>query len=68
MYFLIIEDEIVKGIIIGDMGFDKDGNEKDGYMLGMEFRVKYIVFVEGCWGYLGKELIKYFVFDKDVFL
>lgn len=62
---LIIEDETVKGIITGDMGLDKDGNEKDGYMPGMELRAKYTVFAEGCRGHLGKELIKHFALDKD---
>ncbi|WP_278369574.1 electron transfer flavoprotein-ubiquinone oxidoreductase [Pseudoalteromonas lipolytica] len=62
---LIIEDDTVKGIITGDMGLDKDGNEKDGYMPGMELRAKYTVFAEGCRGHLGKELINHFALDKD---
>ncbi len=62
---LIIEDDTVKGIITGDMGLDKDGNEKDGYMPGMELRAKYTVFAEGCRGHLGKELINHFDLDKD---
>ncbi|MCQ8876754.1 electron transfer flavoprotein-ubiquinone oxidoreductase [Pseudoalteromonas shioyasakiensis] len=62
---LIIEDEAVKGIITGDMGVDKDGNEKDGYMPGMELRAKYTVFAEGCRGHLGKQLINHFALDKN---
>ncbi|MBB1378509.1 electron transfer flavoprotein-ubiquinone oxidoreductase [Pseudoalteromonas sp. SR43-2] len=62
---LIIEDEAVKGIITGDMGVDKDGNEKDGYMPGMELRAKYTIFAEGCRGHLGKQLINEFVLDAD---
>ncbi|WP_065979952.1 electron transfer flavoprotein-ubiquinone oxidoreductase [Pseudoalteromonas lipolytica] len=62
---LIIEDDTVKGIITGNMGLDKDGNEKDGYMPGMELRAKYTVFAEGCRGHLGKELINHFALDKD---
>ncbi|OUS72256.1 electron transfer flavoprotein-ubiquinone oxidoreductase [Pseudoalteromonas sp. A601] len=62
---LIIEDDTVKGIITGDMGVDKDGNEKDGYMPGMELRAKYTVFAEGCRGHLGKQLINRFALDKD---
>ncbi|MBQ4799759.1 electron transfer flavoprotein-ubiquinone oxidoreductase [Pseudoalteromonas sp. MMG006] len=62
---LIIEDEAVKGIITGDMGVDKDGNEKDGYMPGMELRAKYTIFAEGCRGHLGKQLINQFELDAD---
>ena len=62
---LIIEDDTVKGIITGDMGLDKEGNEKDGYMPGMELRAKYTVFAEGCRGHLGKQLINQFALDKD---
>ena len=54
---LIIEDDAVKGIVTGDMGVDKEGNEKDGYMPGMELRAKYTIFAEGCRGHLGKQLI-----------
>ncbi|WP_372761092.1 electron transfer flavoprotein-ubiquinone oxidoreductase [Pseudoalteromonas sp.] len=62
---LIIEDDTVKGIITGDMGLDKDGNEKDGYMPGMELRAKYTVFAEGCRGHLGKQLINQFALDDE---
>jgi electron-transferring-flavoprotein dehydrogenase len=62
---LIIEDKAVKGIITGDMGVDKNGNEKDGYMPGMELRAKYTVFAEGCRGHLGKQLINEFALDAD---
>ncbi|MDH2435164.1 electron transfer flavoprotein-ubiquinone oxidoreductase [Pokkaliibacter sp. MBI-7] len=62
---LIIEDNVVKGIITGDMGIAADGTEKDGYMPGMELRAKYTVFAEGCRGHLGKRLIKQFALDRD---
>lgn len=62
---LIIEDDVVKGIITGDMGIDKNGNEKDGYMPGMELRAKYTVFAEGCRGHLGKQLINQFALDDE---
>lgn len=61
---LIIEDNTVKGIITGDMGVDKDGGEKDGYMPGMELRAKYTIFAEGCRGHLGKQLINQFALDE----
>lgn len=61
----IIEDDVVKGIITGDMGLDKNGDEKDGYMPGMELRAKYTVFAEGCRGHLGKQLINQFALDDE---
>ncbi|MBU2968312.1 electron transfer flavoprotein-ubiquinone oxidoreductase [Pseudoalteromonas sp. C2R02] len=61
---LIIEDDAVKGIITGDMGLDENGNEKDGYMPGMELRAKYTIFAEGCRGHLGKEIINRFNLDE----
>ncbi|WP_440875726.1 electron transfer flavoprotein-ubiquinone oxidoreductase [Thalassotalea sp. PLHSN55] len=57
------EDGSVGGIITGDMGLDKDGNQKDSYMPGMELKAKYTVFAEGCRGHLGKELIAKFSLD-----
>lgn len=62
---LIIEDDVVKGIITGDMGLDKNGDEKDGYMPGMELHAKYTVFAEGCRGHLGKQLINQFALDDE---
>ncbi|WNO60925.1 electron transfer flavoprotein-ubiquinone oxidoreductase [Rheinheimera sp. MMS21-TC3] len=62
---VIIEDDIVKGILIGDMGLDKQGQPKDSYVPGMELRAKYTVFAEGCRGHLGKQLINHFSLDKD---
>jgi electron-transferring-flavoprotein dehydrogenase len=54
---VIIEDGVVKGVVTGDMGVDKDGKEKDGFMAGMELRGRTTVFAEGVRGHLGKRLI-----------
>ncbi|GAA3919884.1 electron transfer flavoprotein-ubiquinone oxidoreductase [Litoribacillus peritrichatus] len=61
----VIKDENgnVQGIITGDMGISMDGEQKDGFMPGMELRAKYTVFSEGCRGHLGKRLIKDFNLD-----
>jgi electron-transferring-flavoprotein dehydrogenase len=59
------DDGSVGGVITGDMGLDADGNEKDGFMPGMELKAKYTVFAEGCRGHLGKELISKFNLDAD---
>lgn len=54
---MYIEDgKGIKGVIIGDVGLDKDGNFKDNYEFGMEFYVKVIFIVEGVYGLLFKEL------------
>ncbi|NVK23203.1 MAG: electron transfer flavoprotein-ubiquinone oxidoreductase [Kangiellaceae bacterium] len=58
------ENGSVKGIATGDMGISRDGQQKDGYMPGMELHAKYTLFAEGCRGHLGKELISKFELDK----
>ncbi len=60
---LIIEDNVVKGIVTGDMGLDKHGQQKASFTPGMELRGKYTLFAEGCRGHLGKELINHFQLD-----
>ncbi|GAA6167892.1 electron transfer flavoprotein-ubiquinone oxidoreductase [Sessilibacter corallicola] len=57
---LYADDGSVKGIITGDMGVGVNGEEKDGYMPGMELHAKYTIFSEGCRGHLGKTLIEKF--------
>ena len=51
-------DGSVKGIATGDMGVSASGEQKDGYMQGMDLHAKYTVFSEGCRGHLGKQLIE----------
>jgi electron-transferring-flavoprotein dehydrogenase len=62
---VIIEDGIVKGVQIGDMGVDRDGSHKPDFAPGMELRAKYTLFAEGCRGHLGKRLMQQFALDKD---
>jgi len=63
---VIYSDEgAVAGIGTGDMGLDESGEQKDGYMPGMDLLAKYTVFSEGCRGHLGKELIAKYSLDKD---
>ena len=54
---VIVEEGVVRGILIGDMGVGADGTPKDGHMPGMELRAKYTLFAEGARGHLGKRLI-----------
>ena len=53
---LIIEDNVVKGVITGDLGVAKDGHHKPDYQPGMELRGKYTLFAEGARGSLSKQL------------
>lgn len=63
---LIDENGVVRGIITGDLGVDREGHPKDGlYTPGMELRGKYTLFAEGCRGHIGKQLIKRYNLDSD---
>ncbi len=63
---LIDDNGVVRGIITGDLGVDREGHPKEGYYTpGMELRAKYTLFAEGCRGHLGKQLIKKYNLDSD---
>jgi electron-transferring-flavoprotein dehydrogenase len=57
---LLIEDNVVKGVITGDLGVARDGHHKPGYTPGMELRGKYTLFAEGARGSLSKQVIEKF--------
>ena len=59
----IVEEGVVKGILIGDMGVGADGQPKDGHMPGMELRARYTLFAEGARGHIGKRLIEEYRLD-----
>ena len=59
------EDGAVGGVIIGDMGVDRDGQPKATYMQGIEIHAPLTVMAEGCRGHLSKELIAKFKLDAD---
>ena len=64
---LIDEQGVVKGILTGDLGVDREGNPKEGmYTPGMELRAKYTLFAEGCRGHIGKQLISRFQLNANV--
>ncbi|WP_313038028.1 electron transfer flavoprotein-ubiquinone oxidoreductase [Stutzerimonas nitrititolerans] len=64
---LIDEQGVVKGILTGDLGVDREGNPKDGmYTPGMELRAKYTLFAEGCRGHIGKQLISRYQLNANV--
>lgn len=63
---LIDDDGVVRGIVTGDLGVDREGQPKDGlYTPGMELRAKYTLFAEGCRGHIGKQLIRKYQLDSD---
>jgi electron-transferring-flavoprotein dehydrogenase len=55
----------VGGVVIGDMGVDSEGEEKDTYMQGIEIHAAITVLAEGCRGHLSKQLIRKFELDKN---
>jgi electron-transferring-flavoprotein dehydrogenase len=57
---LLIENDVVKGVITGDLGVAKDGHHKPDYAPGMELRGKYTLFAEGARGSLSKQVIAKF--------
>ncbi len=58
-------DGSVKGIVTGDMGVSRDGEQKHSFTPGYELHAKYTIFAEGCRGHLGKELISRFNLNKN---
>ncbi len=63
---LFDDNGVVRGIVTGDLGVDREGNPKEGlYTPGMELRAKYTLFAEGCRGHIGKQLIQRFNLDSD---
>jgi len=54
----------VCGISTGDMGIDKEGNQKGTFTPGMDILAKQTIFAEGARGHLGKKLIKEFGLDE----
>jgi len=61
---LLIENNVVKGVITGDLGVAKDGHHKPNYTPGMELRGKYTLFAEGARGSLSKQLIANFRLEE----
>jgi electron-transferring-flavoprotein dehydrogenase len=62
---LIVEGDVVKGVVTGDLGVAKDGSRKDSYAPGMELRGKYTLFAEGARGSLSKILGAQFALHEN---
>jgi electron-transferring-flavoprotein dehydrogenase len=59
------ENDAVCGVVIGDMGVDREGREKDSYVQGIEIRAAVTVLGEGCRGHLSKRAIRKYGLDAD---
>jgi len=55
----------VGGVIVGDMGVDRDGQPKDTYMQGIEIHAPLTILAEGARGHLSKQLIKKYQLDEQ---
>ena len=62
---LIGESGQVEGVITGDMGRGRNGQEKSGFEPGIELRGRYTLFAEGCRGHLGKQIIERYQLDAE---
>ncbi|MCG9699055.1 electron transfer flavoprotein-ubiquinone oxidoreductase [Vibrio natriegens] len=59
------EKNRVCGVITGDMGLDKNGEQKANFEPGIELRAKFTLFAEGARGHIGKQLINKFNLAGD---
>lgn len=59
------DNDEVRGVVIGDMGVDRQGNPKDSYVQGIEIHAPVTVLGEGCRGHLTKRAIKKYKLDAD---
>ncbi len=61
----IIEEGIVRGIITGDMGLERNGNPGPNHQPGIEIRAKQTILAEGCRGSVSKTVLQEFNLTKD---
>jgi len=59
------DNDAVQGVIIGDMGVDREGKPKDSYVQGIEIRAAVTVLAEGCRGSLSKRAIVKYKLDAE---
>ena len=62
---LLVEDGVVRGILTGDMGLERDGSPGPAYQPGMVLRAGYVLLAEGVRGSLSKAAISRFDLDQD---
>ena len=57
---IVVEDNLVRGVKLGDKGLDKDGEKQSNYTPGEIIEAKVTVFGEGSLGLLSEELVNRF--------
>ena len=62
---VLFDDNKVVGVATGDMGINKEGEQRPDFTRGMELRGKYTLFAEGARGSLSKQLIARFGLDQN---
>ncbi|HMT03523.1 MAG TPA: electron transfer flavoprotein-ubiquinone oxidoreductase [Burkholderiales bacterium] len=61
----IIENDVVMGVITGEVGLNKEGKQTANYQPGIEIRAKQVILAEGCRGSISKEIIEYFHLESS---
>ena len=59
------DDGRVQGVLTGDMGVDRNGEQTPNYTPGYALHARYTLLAEGCRGHLGKQVIRDFALDRD---
>ena len=59
------EDGSLRGVVVGEVGIDKDGVKKPGYEPGLDLLGKYVLIAEGVRGSLSKQIISKYGLDSD---
>ncbi|MCB1516883.1 MAG: electron transfer flavoprotein-ubiquinone oxidoreductase [Hyphomicrobiaceae bacterium] len=63
---LLVDDmNVVKGVVTGDMGRDRNGEETSGFTPGMELHARYTLIAEGARGSLAKKAIARYRLDRE---
>ena len=62
---LVMDGDVVKGVVAGEFGRDENGEPGPDYEPGMELLGKYVVIAEGVRGSLAKQIISKYELDKD---
>ncbi|MGV6852117.1 MAG: FAD-dependent oxidoreductase [bacterium] len=62
---LFNESNQVRGIRVGDLGLNREGEQKDSYVQGIDITADMTIFAEGCRGQVSKSLIQHFELDKN---
>ncbi len=56
----IVEDGAMRGVVTGDMGIGRDGEQGPNFQPGMELRARHTILAEGCRGSITKKLFDIF--------